>query len=31
MELYTGEKEENMLRQVEENILELDLGEDEAE
>jgi hypothetical protein len=31
MELYTREKEEDMLRQAEENILELDLGEDEAE
>jgi hypothetical protein len=31
MELYTGEKEEDMLHQAEENILELDLGEDEVE
>jgi hypothetical protein len=31
MEVYTERKEEDLLREVEEEILELDLGEDEEE
>jgi hypothetical protein len=31
MEVYTRKKEEELLREVEEDILELDLGEDDDE